>query len=140
MELRCRAQKANESLQASSMGVERLVQLTYLGENQLLIDTLSFVLAQETTGTISRPQVSKVRKMEGVEEEECLLNELKSRLKQVGQNGQKSKPKCFNCGKGCHFQRNCKAPPSRNKKRANYQLSSQEFTLNQNELALRGKC
>ena len=34
MELRCRAQKANESLQAFAVEVERLVQLAYPGENQ----------------------------------------------------------------------------------------------------------
>ena len=38
MELRCRAQKANESLQAFAMEVERLVQLTYTGGNHPLID------------------------------------------------------------------------------------------------------
>ena len=40
MELRCRAQKANESLQAFAMEVERLVQLTYPGENHPLIDNI----------------------------------------------------------------------------------------------------
>ena len=38
MELKYRAQKANESLQAFAMEVERLVQFTYLGENHQLID------------------------------------------------------------------------------------------------------
>ena len=38
MELRLRAQKAIESLQAFAMEVERLVQLTYQGENHPLID------------------------------------------------------------------------------------------------------
>ena len=40
IDLRCRAQKANESLQAFAMEVERLVQLTYPGENHLLIDNI----------------------------------------------------------------------------------------------------
>ena len=31
------------------------------------------------------------------------------------ENGQKSKSKCFNCGKGGHFQRNCKAPRNRSR-------------------------
>ena len=140
MELRCRAQKANESLQAFAMEVERLVQLTYPGENHPLIDnikteafvndirdpdiklavcstqkttfaeTVAFVLAQETARTISRPPVSKVRKMEVVEEEETLLNKLKEMLNQVGENGQRTKLKCFNRGKSGNFQRNCKAP------------------------------
>ena len=40
MELICRAQKPNESLQAAEMEVERLVQLTYPGENHPLIDNI----------------------------------------------------------------------------------------------------
>ena len=37
-ELKCRAQKANESLQAFTMEGERLVHLSYLGENHPLVD------------------------------------------------------------------------------------------------------
>ena len=119
------------------MEVERLVQLINPGENYPLIDNIkidAFVngirdrnielavcstqkttfaktvaFAQETAHTISRPPVSKVRKMEVVEEEESFLNKLKNMLKQVGENGKKTNLKCFNCGKGGHFQRNCKA-------------------------------
>ena len=40
MELRCQGQKANEPLQAFAMKVERLVQLTYPGENHPLIDNM----------------------------------------------------------------------------------------------------
>ena len=99
-------------------------------------ETVAFALAQETVRTISRPPVNK---MEVVEEDERLLSKVKEMVKQaLEENGQNSKPKCFNCGKTGHFQRNCKAPwkrsrsasPSRNKKRENYQPSSQEFPLN----------
>ena len=38
MELSCRAQKSNESLQAFAMKGERLVQLTDTGENHPLVD------------------------------------------------------------------------------------------------------
>ena len=38
MELRCRPQRANESLLAFAMEGERLVQLTYLGEKHPLVD------------------------------------------------------------------------------------------------------
>ena len=85
MELRCSAQTANESLQTFAMEGERLVQLTYPGENHPLVvnfkieafvngicdpdiklavcsaqkktfaDTLAFALVQETARTISRP-------------------------------------------------------------------------------------
>ena len=97
--------------------------------------TVAFSLAQETARTISRLLVSKVRKREVVEEEESLLNKLKKMLKQVGENGQKTNLKCFNCGKCGHFQRNCKAPrkrsrsvsPSRYNKRVSYQPSLQQF-------------
>ena len=127
MELRCRDQKANELLQAFAMEVERLVQLTYPGENHPLIDniktevfvsgirdpdiklavcftqkttfaeTVAFALGQETARRISRPPVSKVRKMDVVDEEESLLNKLKEMLRQVGKNGQKAKLKCIKC-------------------------------------------
>ena len=38
MEVRCRTQKANESIQALAIDVERLIQLSYPGENHLLTD------------------------------------------------------------------------------------------------------
>ena len=41
---------------------------------------------------------------------ECLSNKLKEMLKQVVGKTQRTKPKCFNCGKYGHFQRNYKAP------------------------------
>ena len=83
MELRCRAQKANESLLGLAMEDERLVHLTYPGENHPLIDNIkteafvsgirdpdiklavcsmqkaTFALAQETARTISKPPVNK---------------------------------------------------------------------------------
>ena len=110
MELRCRAQKVNESLQAFAIKVEKLVQLIYPGENHPLIDnikteafvsctrdpdiklavcstqkttfaeTVTFALLQETARTISRPPISKVRKMEVVEEDECILSKIKEIL------------------------------------------------------------
>ena len=40
-------------------------------------ETVAFALRQETARTIARPQVSKVRIMEVVEEEESLLNKLR---------------------------------------------------------------
>ena len=113
MELRCRTQKADESLQAFAMEVERLVQLTYPSENHPLMDnikteafvngirdpeiklavcstqkatfaeTVAFALAQETARAIFRPPIAKVRRMEIVEGEESLLNKLKEMLKQV---------------------------------------------------------
>ena len=70
MKLRCRAQKANDSLQAFAMEVKRLVQLTYPGGNHLLVDSFktkafvngicsaqktTFALAQEIACTISTP-------------------------------------------------------------------------------------
>ena len=82
------------------MEVERLKLLTYPGETTPLIDNFktkafangirvpdiklavfssqkkSFALAQETARTILRPPVSKVRKMEIVEED-SLLNKLR---------------------------------------------------------------
>ena len=52
----------------------------------------SLALSQETARTFSRPQVSKMRKMEVVEEEECLLNKSKEMMKLVlEENGQKEK-------------------------------------------------
>ena len=82
------------------MEVERLVQPW---ENHPLIDnikteafvsgirdpdiellTVAFALGQANARAISRPSVSKVRKMEVVGEEESLLNKLKKMLKQVG--------------------------------------------------------
>ena len=106
---RCRTQKPNEPLQW------RFVQLTYPAENHQLIDNIkteafvngihdpdiklavystqkivAFAVGQETARTISRPSVSKVRKMEVVEKEESLLNKLKEMLKQVEENGQKT--------------------------------------------------
>ena len=114
------------------MEVEKLVQLAYRGENHLFIDnfktetfvngichpviqlavcstdkstfaeTVTFALARETTRTISRPIVSKVR--------ECLLNTFIEILKQIlGENEKRDKLKCFNCGEGGHFQGKCKA-------------------------------
>ena len=86
LELRCWAQKTNESLQAFTMVVERLVQLTYPGENYPLIDNFktkafvngirdpdvklavcfaqntTFALAQENAHTIWRPQVRECEK------------------------------------------------------------------------------
>ena len=49
--------------------------------------TFAETVTYETIRTISRPQARKVRKMEVVEEKECLLNKLKEMLKQVGENG-----------------------------------------------------
>ena len=99
--------KANESLHVFAMEVKKLVQLTFQGENHPLIDnfmtetlvngicdseiklavyftqkttfaeTRTRALVLETACTIFRPQVSKVRKMETVEEVECLLNKFK---------------------------------------------------------------
>ena len=44
------------------------------------------------------------------------MNKLKEILKQVlRENEQKGKPKCFNCGKGDNFQRNCKVPRNRSR-------------------------
>ena len=40
MELRCQEQKANDPLQAFALEVDRLVQLTYPGENHPLIDNI----------------------------------------------------------------------------------------------------
>ena len=48
------------------------------------------------TEEISIPKISKVRKMEVVEEEESLLNRVKEMLKQVlEESRQKAKLKCF---------------------------------------------
>ena len=80
-----------------------------------------------------------MRTMEVVQGDECPLAKVKELMKQaLKENGQKSKSKCFNCGKAGYFQINRKAPrkrsrsasPSRNKKQANYQPSSQESPLN----------
>ena len=65
---------------------------------------------------IGRPQMYEVRKVETVEEKECLLNKLKEIIKQIlRENEQNAKSKRFNCGKGGHFQRNCKAPRNRSR-------------------------
>lgn len=107
MELRGRAQKANESLQDFAMEIERLVQLTYPGENHPFLDqfkieafvngirdpevrqlvcatqklsfaeTVAFALAQETAKLISRPQVCKVRGLEISAEKDSLANEMR---------------------------------------------------------------
>ena len=61
-------------------------------------------LAQETAHTISTLQVSKVQKIEVVEEKDCLLNKFKKILKQALEEARrKAKLKCFNCGKGGNF-------------------------------------
>ena len=70
---------------------------------------------QENARTISRPQVSRVRKIKVVEEGECLLNKLKEILKKVLRaNGKKGKSKLWPT-RGSYFQRNCKAPRQRSK-------------------------
>ena len=51
-------------------------------QNPTFSDTPALALAQETTCTISRPQVIRVRKMEVVEKEE-FLNKFKEMMKQV---------------------------------------------------------
>ena len=128
-----------QTRQRFAMEVERLVQLTHPGENHPLIDniktealrsdiklavcstqktssaeTVAFALAQETARTITRQVVSKVRTMEVAQGGECLLAKVKDMVKQaLEENGQKSKSKWFNCGKGGNFQRNCKAPRKR---------------------------
>ena len=119
MELRFRAQKDNEPLQAFAMEVERLVPLAYQREKQPLLDnnkTEAFVIGirdpdikpavcstQETARVISGPQVSKLPKIEVVEEEESLLNKIKEMLKQVLEENGQAKLKCFNCGKSGNF-------------------------------------
>ena len=61
--------------------------------------------AQETVRLFCRPQMDEVRKVKVVDGNECLLNKFKEILKQVlRENGQKGKPKCFNCG-GVSFQK-----------------------------------
>ena len=152
------AQKTDESLQALAMEVEILVHLTYPGRNHPLVDNFktkafiksisdpnirlalysaqktNFVLAQETAQTISRPQVTKVRKMEVVEED--LLNKFKKMLKQVlKEDGQKTKFKYFNCGKDGHISKKLGSATKMVKirltnKRASYQPSTPESPLN----------
>ena len=51
-------------------------------------ETVDFALSQEAARTVSRPQVSKVRKVEIVKEKEWLLNTFKEMWQQVfGENG-----------------------------------------------------
>ena len=52
-------------------------------QNTTFAETVAFALGQETARTIARPSVSKVRKIEVVEEKASLLNKLKEMLKQV---------------------------------------------------------
>ncbi|XP_065356251.1 uncharacterized protein LOC135950648 [Calliphora vicina] len=100
MELRGRVQKPNETLQDFALEIERLLQLTYPGNNNPFLDhikieafvngirdpeikhavcatskpslaeTVSFALAQETAKIISNPQICKVRNIEVVAEDE----------------------------------------------------------------------
>ena len=79
-------------------------------------ETVAFALPQETAQVICRPQMDEVQKVEAVEEKQGLLNKLKEIVNQVlRENGQKAKRKCFNRGKGGHFNRNCKAPWNRSR-------------------------
>ena len=150
MELRRRAQKANESLQAFVVEVERLVQLIYPLKNHPLIGnfkTEAFVngihnpdiklaVCSTQKSTFAKTSKQSVKKWKSWRKNAFKIN-LK-RLKQVLEdNGQKAKLKCFNCGKAGHFQRNYKAArrrlrcisPARNNKRTNYHLSTQESPL-----------
>ena len=79
---------------------------------------------------------------------ECLLNKLKEVLKQVlRENGQKGEPKCFNCGKGGYFQRNCKAkrnistpvPPTRQRVVATPKASGGHYVETCSSKGMRGK-
>ncbi|XP_065356144.1 uncharacterized protein LOC135950535, partial [Calliphora vicina] len=100
MELRGRVQKPNETLQDFALEIERLLQLTYPGENNPFLDhikieafvngirdpeikhavcatpkpsfaeTVSFALTQETAKIISKPQICKVRNIEVMAEDD----------------------------------------------------------------------
>ncbi|XP_058980346.1 uncharacterized protein LOC131803274 [Musca domestica] len=150
MELRGRVQRANETLQDFAAEVERLVLMTYPGEDHPLLDpsfseTVSFALAQETARIVVKPQTHKIRQLETEGcEPKSLVNSIEDAMRRVIEETilvgmTKPRVRCYNCDKAGHIARECRAkrkrsrsssPPPTKDGRRMAQQSTNESQLN----------